>query len=131
MQWAALSNAPTSDEGMLKPSPPLLIVLAAISVFVLLLVSDFAPEAANSFAAVPDDESGVRVICTVLAVKQSASGWTLRLIDGQGSIVGAFISNASAYDPPLTGSVIEATGNFNRARDFLFLESFQTIWSPR
>jgi len=111
---------------MLKNRPHLLLVLAGLSVLALLLVSDFAPEQVESFTTAPGGTGATKVVCTVQSVKDGANGWTLRLTDGQGNTMGAFLSHDSG-PAPSAGAIIEATGNFNDAHDFFFMRSFELI----
>jgi hypothetical protein len=113
---------------MIKPSPSLLLALAALSVLALLVASDFAPESASTFSESSVGSGPIKVVCTVQSVKQGSNGWTMRLIDGQGGAIGAFLSNDSG-PPPSVNSIIEATGNFNDLGDFFFVRSFEPIYS--
>ena len=107
----------------------MLLLLAAVGISALLVSSDFAPESASTFSEAARSSNVIKVICTVQSLKSGPNGWTLRLTDGQGSTVGAFLVNASG-PPPAVGSIIEAAGSFNDAKDFFFVQGFEQVYAP-
>lgn len=115
---------------MIRVGPRLLFAMAAISVVALLLSSDFSPISAGRFDDLPDGEEESGVVCTVTSVKQGATGWTMRLTDGDGKSVGAFLSNGKGLEPPLAGQMVVAYGTYDKANEFLFMARYEVVWSP-
>jgi len=104
-----------------------LLALSTLLIFVLLLSSDFQPQRYNSFNEYVDDSQRGRTICSVVSIREKDGGWTMRLADGQGTTVDAYLSKARCETPPKEGYTISTTGTMDRQSRFFFMESYEVI----
>jgi hypothetical protein len=97
-----------------------LFVLAAVSVLVLLVASDFREPYATNISQIAPGSDEVRLVCVFDSAKQGADGWTLVLRDAQGQQVRGYIANQAIGALPSPGTIVEVVADLSW-EDGLFL----------
>ncbi len=106
----------------------ILAIGAALSISVLLAISDFGPLAIAGFADIPAEGGRVEVTCAVSDSFEGKRGWILELVDVNGDRARAFCEAGAIPLPPLQGSVIRIVAEVESDDlSFLFIESFVVL----
>jgi hypothetical protein len=102
-----------------------LVAIAAATIVLLSVFSDFRPRSADRFGELPDGQT-VRIQCEVGAVRQSPKGWVLVLFDFAGASAKGFLANEDG-PPPAEKAMVEAQGTWSSGSEMLFVSRWVGI----